>query len=114
GGLVTSGDRCQVAGYGNRKPSFAVLGSDWNRFRSAVCKRVRSISLFSYGSTPDAIGMIGAVTFSSVMSLAPKKCLFFFRTTALLCSHASSTKGPLQTMFAASVQFSPYFSIEPR
>ena len=56
--------------------------------------------------------MIGMTALSSVMSLAPKKCLFFRSTMTLLCSQDSSTKGPLQTMLAASVHLSPYFSMD--
>ena len=71
-----------------------------------------SSSLFSYGRAPDCTGMIGMVTFSSVTSLALKKCLFLRSTITLLCSHASSVNGPLQTMLAASVHLSPCFSTD--
>jgi len=75
---------------------------------------VMSSSLFSYGKAPDCTGTIGIVTLSSVTSLASKKYLFRRSTMTRLCSHDSSTKGPLQTMLAASVHLSPCFSTEGR
>ena len=91
-----------------------VFGSSRIRLRSPGCSGEMSSSLFSYGRAPDCTGTIGIVAFSRTMSLAPKKCLFFRSTMTLLCSQLSSTKGPLQTMLAASVHLSPCFSTEER
>ena len=114
GGFVTCGIRYHVPGNGYRNTCFPVRGSLRRRLRSPVCSGEMSSSLFSYGRAPDWTGMMGMVTLSSVTSLAPMKCLLRRRIMTLLCSQVSSTKGPLQTMLAASVHLSPCFSTEGR